>query len=349
LRGHTYFVKLTMITISLMSMSGEATQLPPMEQNAFVRDLAVAVREELQVPIATQNLLWEGDLITDPSVKLVDIFGAVETAEVMVVRRPLTHEEKVELYVEVVRAVAGGSVPSTKELLKEGAHVEPPVESPEEQADKPKKKFKVMDSDEERDTIDSGEEGEEPTESLDTQKRKLDTFQEDMHKTSGESQTIPTKLPCGSITPLMMALAVGNDELVQLMRDSGAAEPDMKPTTNSLAEALGRMSNNEDFAEIVRHLAAGADVNTELRRGEGIRATGRGRPLHACCALKSHEGAYETAQLLITLGADMSLGDQEGDTPLAHAKYFGATEIFALYERNGAMVGGPFYRMFGRT
>ena len=39
----------------------------------------------------------------------------------------------------------------------------------------------------------------------------------------------------------------------------------------------------------------------------------------------------------------VSQGDSEGDTPLAHARYFNAPELFKLYSGSGASIAGPFY------
>lgn len=41
-------------------------------------------------------------------------------------------------------------------------------------------------------------------------------------------------------------------------------------------------------------------------------------------------------------------GDSEGDTPLAHARYFNAPDLYKLYSGNGATIAGPFYaRLLG--
>lgn len=152
----------------------------------------------------------------------------------------------------------------------------------------------------------------------------------------------------GAITPLMMAIAVGNQEIQSMLREHGAEEPNMTPLYGDLPAAF----RAEDLVDIVRLVAAGKNVNVTLRRGEGVRATSSGTPLHACCAMHKLPGSTEVAQLLVTKKADLTAGDAEGDTPLAHAKYFGAEQLFEVLESNGAEIGGPFYRMregcFGR-
>lgn len=292
------------ITINLASMAGEAGQLAPLPADASVCELARAVRKHMSVPIAAQNLIFKGELITDPTQKLVDLFGPVDIADIMVVKRALTEEEHAELYSNLVRAAAGGDSIEVSELLEEGARVEP--STPESNPDKPTKSKCPDDSD------------------------------------SDISVDEPVSL---SLTPMMMAAAMKNDDLAKMLRERGAREPEMQPETASLAQAF----RDHNFDEVVRHLAGGADVNTKLCRGEGISSTSYGVPLHACCALHRIPGAYEVAQLLINMKADTAQGDSEGDTPLAHARYFGAKEIYDVLENNGAVMGGPYYRMFGRT
>merc|ERR1712150_290400 len=113
-----------------------------------------------------------------------------------------------------------------------------------------------------------------------------------------------------------------------------------------------------DFPDIARHLAQGADVETRLPRGRGVgdaldvwsewwgRDEEFARPLHACAAMHRFPGAYETSQLLIAWGADLNAKDREGDTTMAHVRYFGATEFQPLYSGHGARLAGPFYRRF---
>merc|ERR1712194_609448 len=151
------------------------------------------------------------------------------------------------------------------------------------------------------------------------------------------------------LTPLLAAVAAGNTTIANDLHCAGAPEVSMTPTTASLADAFCL----HDFTDCARHIAAGADVNTKLQNGQGIRSTREGVPLHACCAQHQRPGAYELAQILISAGADLNAGDWEGDTPLAHAKYFRATQpgndISALLSGSGAEVSGPYFRMFGRN
>merc|ERR1712154_96730 len=124
----------------------------------------------------------------------------------------------------------------------------------------------------------------------------------------------------------------------------GAAEPDMTVRCSSLATAFAE----GDLVDVAKHLAAGADVNTRLFSGQGVQATNHGGPLHACCAMPRTPGAFEVAQILVRRKADLTLGDVEGDSPLAHARFFRAQALYELFEGHGASDSGPFYRMFGR-
>jgi len=145
--------------------------------------------------------------------------------------------------------------------------------------------------------------------------------------------------PCGGLTPLLVALATGREELARDFRQIGAVEPDLVPKTRTLRAALTTLN----VVDITLHLMNGADPDIELQRGEAIRATETGTPLHACAANHKVPGMYEVAQLLIHKKANLDAGDSEGDTPLAHARYFNAPDLYKLYSGNGATIAGPFY------
>lgn len=297
------------VTVVAKTMAGNETPLAPLPAAALVVDLAKEVRDKLNVPIATQNLLYEGQLLTDLTMPLSDVFGSETTdLEVMVVQRPLTNQEKLELHIQLVRAAAAGNAKEASELLKEGAMVELTQDS------------------------------------IGTEETPHETSRSDSEYSDSGDEALQKTKYCG-FSPLMMAIAAGEEDLAQDLRKLGATEPDMTPRTSSLAVAF----HDNNLVEVTRHIAAGADVDTRLSPGEGIRATSSGVPLHACCAMYRRPGALAVAQLLIRKKADMQAGDSEGDTPLAHAKYFRAEDLFRLLEGNGAAISGPFYqRMFGR-
>jgi len=352
------------IVFILHSIGGGIIRLEPIQSTATVRELALQVRALLSIPISVQNLIWGSQLLKDPSVQLVDVFGA-ETTEVnlTVVRRPFTAAERAELYKQLVRAASAGQTRQLRELLREGAQVDfdPDKEghdtsislshwADEEHQDSDDvttakaahaqgKTEQKVEEDERRDSEDSE----------DAEDSEDDLFGRGV-KRSPSDPNWPSEL-----TPLMMAIVAGDDDLAKDLRALGAKEPDLTPKHQRLADAF----QARDFVDVVKHIANGADVNARLRRGQGVQDTGEGRPLHACAALSDMPGSLEVAQLLLRKRADPSLGDSEGDNALAHARYFGeqfqrrgrdnssAVELYRLLEGNGAKLEGPFYRRFG--
>merc|ERR1712217_275722 len=150
--------------------------------------------------------------------------------------------------------------------------------------------------------------------------------------------------PCAP-SPLLLAIAVGDDSLVSLLQEANAEEPQLKPHSTSFAAAF----RNHDLSDVVRFLARRADPNFRLRRGEGVRDTGSGTPLHALCAMHHQPGAVAVVELLLRLRADAGASDAEGDSPLAHARYFGATDIYSVLEDRGAKLQGPYYSAVHRA
>lgn len=144
-----------------------------------------------------------------------------------------------------------------------------------------------------------------------------------------------------ALSPLMVALAAGDDHAVGLLRDAAVPEPVMRPRVSTLGQAFRR----GDLADVVRLLALRADPNEGLFRGEGLRQTNSGSPLHACCALCHDAGAVAVVELLCRLRADVTSRDSEGDSPLAHACFFRADEIYAALEGHGAKILGPYYTL----
>jgi len=357
------------IVFILNSMGGGTIRLEPMQSTATVRELALQIRGLLSIPISVQNLIWGSQLLKDPSLQLVDVFG-VEATEVnlTVVRRPFTVAERAELYKQLVRAASGGQTRQFRELLREGAQVDfdPDKEghdtsislshwADEEHQDgedvtmpraagapgKPKQKVEEDEA--------AQKDSEDSEDAEDSEDSEADMFGRGPKRTAEPDW--PTEL-----TPLMMAMVAGDDDLAKDLRALGAKEPDLTPKRQRLADAF----QARDFVDVVKHIANGADVNTRLRRGQGVQDTGEGRPLHACAAMSDMPGSLEVAQLLLRKRADTSLGDSEGDNALAHARYFGeqfhrrgrdksgAVELYRLLEGNGAKLEGPFYKRFGR-
>jgi len=319
-----------MIHVEVTTMGGDQHELPPMPNDALVKDLALQIRTHTGYPIATQKLVFNGSVLADVTVTLQEVFGEERQVELTAIQLPLEPHEQMELNISLVRAIGCGSEAQVRELLMEGARVDSDcVDTEVEHAgDQQRKDERESDDDEE----------EEERESNDSSDMSVDgIFGGHPAHPTGQPRTIV-------ITPLMMAVAADYPDLANYMRSLGAEEPDMTPQSDSIVEAF----TADDYADVFRHIAAGADVNGFLRRGQGVEATSRGVPLHACCAHAGCPGSYEVAQLLLRKRADTTLGDSEGDTPLAHAKYFHADQIYDLLQNNGAKIDGPFYRMFGR-
>jgi len=142
-----------------------------------------------------------------------------------------------------------------------------------------------------------------------------------------------------------VALALQDREAEEMLRTAGieADLPDklgISQTFKSLRRALTARS----LPGAVWCLANGADVNIWLRRGEGVQDTSGGTPLHAMCAQHMQLGASAVVQLLCRLRADVNAGDSEGDSPLAHARYFGAKEIEEVLRQYGGKLRGPYYQ-----
>ena len=141
------------------------------------------------------------------------------------------------------------------------------------------------------------------------------------------------------LTPLLLAMAASDTKAMALLKQYGGKEPSLEPKAPSLGDAFQR----RDLADVIRFFANGVDPNTKLRRGHGVRGSHEGTPLHACCALHMEPGAEALLELLVRLGADITIGDSEGNPPLAHARYFGADNLFKALRSHGAELTGPYY------
>lgn len=159
--------------------------------------------------------------------------------------------------------------------------------------------------------------------------------------TDGAGPGVPdqdSKAPSAFLT----ALALKDREAEQMLWDAGVRtdQTDKSKTYRSLRQALATRS----LPQAVKCLAHGADVNTWLRRGEGVMDTSGGTPLHALCAQHLQPGAASVVRLLCRMRADVNAGDSEGDSPLAHARYFGTKEIEQVLRQYGGKLRGPYYQ-----
>lgn len=340
------------VQVKLLMLNGSEFEVV-LDREDTVRDLAVWIRMNLSIPIAVQHLIHENEVLTEPSQQLSKLFPGREAPVVTVLRRPYTTQERAELFQRLVRSTAAGDIGQVRELLKEGA----PLDfSPEEQGQDTSvcldhwdteeattskeeldtKTKKQEDSKGEKDqNPEGGEEGSGASEEGDSELQSPPDSDEEMVQEDAVRQV------CGGLTPLFMALATGREDLARDLRQLGATEVDLNPSFCELGAAWTAQPPN--VLEIARHIVAGVDPDTMLRRGQGIRATESGTMLHACAANHRQPGMYELAQLLIHKKSDLNAGDSEGDTPLAHARYFHAPDLYKLYSGHGGNVAGPFY------
>ena len=86
-------------------------------------------------------------------------------------------------------------------------------------------------------------------------------------------------------------------------------------------------------------------TNATLERGKcALNDTESASLLHLAVQLHQQSGGCELTAALLGLGADPNAPDEEGDTPLAHARYFGARGVICDLLRDfGASVRGPYF------
>jgi len=344
--------------VTIQTMAGESTCLPWLQDADTVYDLARSVRSNLGIPISVQHLVWGTVVLEEPHMRLDAIFQDCRVVLVTLLRRPFTPAERAELHKRLVRATISGEIAWVRELLREGAQVN--------FDDAPT-------GDDASVTLDHWEDNlEKPTDLLQTgtscgivqvqePARESDgddgASEEESSASEAEDDGNRTDVgslhPCGGLSPLLVALVAGHRELANDFRQLGAHDVDLKPSaTSCIKEAFAC----KDFPDIARHMAQGADLKVRMARGRRLAGaldvwsiwpgseSMFGTPLHACAAMHKLPGAFETAQLLVKLGADLNAGDAEGDTPLAHTRYFRANEMHELYTHKGAKMMGPYYR-----
>lgn len=349
----------TVIKVNVTTVAGNCHSFTSFDGSSTVKDLALAIRTQLGVPLSLQHLVLGSDILTDLSQRLSEVVGDASEIDLSLVKRSYKMEERAALFKRLVRATVAGHNFEIRELLKEGAPVKFSWEdahtdesvvlshwqdddeiAQEKEKAETKETFQAME--EELEVVVEGD-GESEEISDDEEDSSSDDSRPSVDKQNEASQTEARAAPCGGLTPLMLAKAFGNDALVNDYKACGADDVDMVSSFSTLNMAFA----SRDLVNVVKLIAARADVDTRLSRGEGVQATGEGSPLHACAAMHRLPGAYEVAQLLIQKKANLQAGDSEGDTPLAHARYFSATELFGLLEGAGAEVRGPFYERFG--
>lgn len=367
-------------TISLMTLSGEITVLSPMPAEDTVRDVQRAIRAQLQMPISVQMLVWVSTALRDASKILGTIFGPTDAPVLNLLRRPFTPAERAELHKRLVRAAAAGKSSEVRELLREGAQVNfEPVADTDISISLSHWDEILEDSAGQSDAAEGScqtvSQMQEPRAAQDilpnlsakqeVRANEEASEEEEMMDKANKCEVLPAPgHPCGGLSPLLVALVSGHEEITRDLRELGAHEIDLQANLREdyqtqREEATRKLKlafSQADFMEVVKALAHGAAVDVYMPRGRALTASlpvwsiwpgsaqRFGTPLHACAAMHEVPGAFETAQILIALKADLNAGDAEGDSPLAHARFFEAHDVYALYEGQGALVQGPFFR-----
>ncbi|CAE7615507.1 GABRQ [Symbiodinium sp. CCMP2592] len=266
---------LTLGGVKILMLNGSEFEVV-LDREDTVRDLAVWIRMNMSIPIAVQHLVHESEVLTEPSQQLSKIFPGTAAPVVTVLRRPYTTQERAELFQRLIRSTAACEIAQVRELLKEGA----PLDfSPEEQghdtsvsldhwdteeASAAKEELDTKtrtqeDSKDEKDeNLEDGEDGSGASEEGDSELQSPPDSDEEMVQEDAVRQV------CGGLTPLFMALAIGREDLARDFRQLGAKEMDLSPSSELGAAWTAQPPN---VLEIARHIVAGVDPDTMLRRG----------------------------------------------------------------------------------
>jgi ankyrin repeat protein len=132
-------------------------------------------------------------------------------------------------------------------------------------------------------------------------------------------------------TPLDLAISDKHPETADLLRKHGGKTGDWLDADKSIHKAA-RAGHIE---AVKQHLAAGADVELKCVNCGGTvlghAVSGLG---HAVSG-----GHIEIVELLISKSADVNAKDDDGDTPLDGAIYFGKTQATELLRKHGGKTG----------
>lgn len=132
-----------------------------------------------------------------------------------------------------------------------------------------------------------------------------------------------------NITPLYMAVLMGNADVAKILIDSGAdANADFEGLNLLFVAALN--GGNKAVTELL--IVNGLDVNAKYTRSGPLNGI---TPLH----IAATKGNIEVAESLIEHGADVNAKDNNGKTPLDCAISKEHIELAALIFKNGGISG----------
>jgi len=306
------------LVVAVTRPNGDRLELPPLPGNATIRDLKVAIKQHLGIPCMQQQFVFGIDKLDASDTEL--LHTALQTSGLtspsadtpttielgLVCVRPPPHEQD-KLDKDLLIATAAGQLARMEAALLEGASPGCCAAGCQvREASTPEKSQGI----------------------------------EDLNGGADVVQTLGADL-----TPLLLAAAARDEEAISLLGNYSSENlelPEMVPKSRHIGIAF----RYRDFADVVRFLACGADPNTRLPRGLGVQDTNHGTLLHACCAMHTAPGAEALVELLLRLGANLEAPDAEGDPPLAHARYFGANDLYQVLQTHGARLTGPYYTRF---
>jgi len=124
--------------------------------------------------------------------------------------------------------------------------------------------------------------------------------------------------------PLMIAAKAGAPECVQVLLDAGAVvDARAKPAEAFVAEIEALQAQSDDSM-------TEAEADAKRQRLEAYFEEGSTALMHAAAL-----GHHEVVQLLVSAGADCTLKDKDGQSPLVHAANSGSTRSVATLLQEG--------------
>lgn len=305
------------VTVKIRALTGTLLVVGPLDGQLPLRELKAQVREEWKWPIALQRLVIGTEPIEGDDTQTIQAAlgeAAMADCEVTCVRAASTPKEQEALNEHLLRAVAACNLAEVEECLLEGADPGASFDGLTAllvaHAAYARRLLPRSSSEEESQPM-------QPHVFFQSAEEVLTLLQH--HATSSSTEQAQDQLP------------------VQVAGD--------------FAGGLGTALMDQNFVQAVELIATGCNLNEVIKltpedrqtRGH-IFATAACGPLHMVSALHTqHKAALAVAILLIGSGADLMLEDEEGDTPLAHARYHGAEQIYEVLKAHGARIEGPYF------